>query len=85
MSKRDDPTRFESGSEFVNYAERHGCKIRRGGHDIAIVPGGGSVPIPRHNHIPMGTRKSILRRFVELGIWAGVILMALCIISQVAI
>ena len=75
MTRRNaDPATFTRGRDFVQFAERAGCKTRQNGsHVIATARNGQICVIPCHNgDLPTGTRRSILRMFVRMGLLAGV-------------
>jgi len=59
-----------TSSDFFSYAEKHGGKIENGGRHIKIRgPNGGIVPVPCHpGDIAPGTRRSIIRMLIEIGL-----------------
>ena len=73
MTRRSaDPATFTRGRDFVQFAERAGCKTRQNGsHVIATARNGQICVIPCHNgDLPTGTRRSILRMFARMGLLA---------------
>lgn len=73
MSHKDDPRRFKKGREFIDYAVKEGCELRQGNHPFVRASNGVGCPIPNHpGDLPTGTRRSILRSFVAMGIFVAV-------------
>lgn len=70
MSKRDDVHRLRKGREFIDYAVRQGCETRGGRHVFVRNPQNGrGCPVPNHpGDLPTGTRLSIIKSFVAMGI-----------------
>jgi predicted RNA binding protein YcfA (HicA-like mRNA interferase family) len=74
MTRRSaDPATFTRGRDFVQFAERAGCRTRQNGsHVIATAANGRICVIPCHNgDLPTGTRRSILRMFARMGLLAA--------------
>jgi hypothetical protein len=70
MSKPKLLTTCRTNKHFTAYAKSHGGYIEYGGRHPKIVgPNGGSVPFPSHHgDIPVGTRRSIIRMLIEIGL-----------------
>ena len=74
MTRRNaDPATFTRGRDFVQFAERGGCKLRQNGSHVIATAGNGQIcVIPVHNGtLPTGTRRSILRMFARMGLLAA--------------
>lgn len=79
MSKHRTLDDCRSGKDFIGYAETHGGHVDRqvGSHAVVKSPSGGICPVPVHNgDLPTGTRRSIVKLFMAIGL-AGMILVAL--------
>ena len=64
--------------DFISYGEHRGGHIDRqcGSHAIMKAPSGGTCPVPIHNgDIPTGTRHSIIKRFILIGLGILIILL----------
>lgn len=76
MTRRNaDPATFTRARDFVQFAERAGCRTRQSGsHVIATARNGQIVVIPVHSgDLPVGTRRSILRMFARMGLLAAAV------------
>ena len=61
----------KTGRDFIGYAEHRGGYVDRqcGSHAIVKAPSGGTCPVPVHpGEIPTGTRYSIIKRFITIGL-----------------
>lgn len=61
----------KSGKDLIHYAEHHGGYVDRqsGSHVIVKGPTGATCPVPNHpGDMPTGTRHSIVKRFLLIGI-----------------
>jgi predicted RNA binding protein YcfA (HicA-like mRNA interferase family) len=57
--------------DFVGHAEHHGGYVdhQTGSHMIVKGPSGGICPVPvRHGEYPTGTRRSIKKMFIAIGL-----------------
>lgn len=73
--KKLDLDHCKTGRDFVSYAEHHdgGVDHQCGSHAIVKGPTGGTCPVPMHpGDIPTGTRHSIMKRFVLIGLAGAV-------------
>jgi len=69
-----------TNDDFYRYAESKGGEVRFGhGHPKIVGPGGGIVPLPgEHGEIKSGTRRSIVKMLIAVGL--GIMPLA-CILS----
>ena len=56
--------------DFCSLAERRGARVVNGGRHVKIQYQGYSVPVPAHGEIKPGTRASIIRSLVKIGLAA---------------
>lgn len=80
MGRKDDLDRMKRGEEFQAYALRQGCEERHGRHPYYTAPNGHGCPIP-NGELPTGTRKSIKKMFVAMGI--ALLIAALVVLPMV--
>lgn len=61
----------KSGDDFLRWAISHDCSVRHGKHTV-VSNEVGSCAIPLHGHeqLSHGTRRSILKMFLLMGISA---------------
>ena len=68
----------KTGKDFIAYGEKHGGYIDRqnGSHAILKAPGGGTCPVPMHNReLATGTRFSIIKQMIAIGLGILIILL----------
>lgn len=72
----------KSGEDFLSFASKRGAEVVQGGRHAKVVTERGVVAVPRHKgDLPTGTRRSILKSFLQLGL---VMMFLLCVVSMYA-
>ncbi len=85
MSHKDDPRCLKYGTELADWAVGRGCERRDNGrHTYVTAPNGQGVPIPtsHREELPRGTRRSILKSFVRMGLLLTLAGIALALVVQ---
>lgn len=80
MGKKLTLGQCQTGRDFLRYSAQHGGVVDHytGSHAIVRGPSGGTCPVPMHpGDIPTGTRYSIVKRFITIGLGVLAILGAL--------
>lgn len=56
--------------DFTKWARRRGADVITGGRHIKIRYNGYSVPVPSHGEIKPGTKRSIIKSLIKIGLAA---------------
>ena len=76
----------KSGEDFLSFASKRGAEVVQGGRHAKVVTPRGAVAVPRHKgDLPTGTRHSILKAFLQLGLTLLLMACVLSLYAQVAL
>lgn len=77
---REKLLKCRKGSEFIRFAERTDAEIRNGnGSHVVVKRGEERTVIPNHpRDLATGTRTSIIKAFIRMGLVVGVVAAWLC-------
>lgn len=71
MSRKDNVHDCKTARDFDGYITQHGGEFDRqcGSHAVYHTPGGAQIVVPQHKgDIPIGTRFSIIKTIIKLGL-----------------